>query len=290
MRDAMPNTTASDAIETTPEGPLSPHVAAELDYAKRIWTVAPIHGEIRLLKSLHRELEERFETGDRLVYLGNFIGRGKAIKAVFNELLAVRRRLLARPGFEAHDFVYVRGAQEEMWAKLLRLQLAPDPLNVLDWMLGHGVEHTIEAYGSSGDAGRAHCREGVMAITRWTGKLRRAMQAHAGHFELMTNLRRFACTAEKTLLFVHASIDPTRPLAMQGDMFWWDNGSFAKVDRPYKGYNRVIRGYDHKAHEPDFSNPYTATIDGGCGFGSTLNAVCFTPDGAPIDSISIAEE
>ena len=63
-----------------------------------------------------------------------------------------------------------------MWQKLLQLQFAPNPKEVLPWMLQQGVGTTITAYG--GDPARASsaAREGAVAITRWTNSLRAAMQ------------------------------------------------------------------------------------------------------------------
>ena len=45
-----------------------------------------------------------------------------------------------------------------MWHKLLRLQFAMAPLDVLDWMLERGLAAIIEAYGASIAEGRIACR------------------------------------------------------------------------------------------------------------------------------------
>ena len=44
----------------------------------RIWAVASIHAEAARLSKLHRAIAKRFQIGDRVVYLGNVIGRGEA--------------------------------------------------------------------------------------------------------------------------------------------------------------------------------------------------------------------
>ena len=45
-----------------------------MEGARRVWTVGAVHGEFAHLSALHGMLEARFARGDRLVYLGNFIG------------------------------------------------------------------------------------------------------------------------------------------------------------------------------------------------------------------------
>ncbi len=98
--------------------------ASRLDSAKfailrrprRVGTVAAIHGEADRLAALHDAIDARFEPGDRLAYLGNYLGHGREIPATLDELLRFRRATLARPGMMACDIVFLRGAQEEMWA------------------------------------------------------------------------------------------------------------------------------------------------------------------------------
>ena len=104
---------------------------ARLRAARRVWAVAVIHGEAQRLAQLHDAISERFQLGDRVVYLGNYLGRGSAVLATIDELLDFRRRVLGRPGGAACDVVFLRGAQEEMWQKLLQLQFAPNPGELL---------------------------------------------------------------------------------------------------------------------------------------------------------------
>src|SRR5262249_7810974 len=81
--------------------------------APRGWAVGAVHGEVELLRRLHRALAERWQQLDRLIYLGNMIGRGRAVLAAMDELLAFRRRVLAVPHAIPEDIVYLRGSQEE---------------------------------------------------------------------------------------------------------------------------------------------------------------------------------
>ena len=107
---------------------------ADIRHPKRIWAVGAIHADVERLSALHTDIGRRFMPGDRLVYSGNMIGRGNAVRETMDELLSFRRALIAMPGMLVDDVVYLRGAQEEMWQKLLQLQFAPDPSVVLRWM------------------------------------------------------------------------------------------------------------------------------------------------------------
>src|SRR5271157_857705 len=120
---------------------------ARLRGARRVWAISSVHGAARRLVRLHDAISERFEEGDRVVYLGNYIGHGDAVIAAVNELLDFRRRVLGRQRGFACDVVFLRGAQEEMWQKLLQLQFAPNPGEVLQWVVRAGMETTVEAYG-----------------------------------------------------------------------------------------------------------------------------------------------
>ena len=257
---------------------LDPTRFAELAGAERVWAVGVIHAHADALRALHDSLASRFRRGDRLVYLGNYYGAGPDAIATVDELLLFRREFLARPGVEPWDIVFLRGAQEEMWSKLLQIQFAPNPNDVLDWMLSQGLGAVVEAYGSHGDAARGAFREGALAVTRWTSSLRGAVHAHPGHDELMDALRRGAYTAADGLLFVHAGVDPARPLTDQGDTLWWGSGHFDDIAAPYDGFRKVIRGYD-RMHRGVVDDTFTATVDGGCGHGGKLTAGCFERSG-----------
>lgn len=269
---------------------------AVLRRSRRVWVIGAIHGEAERLADLHDALWPRFEPGDRLAYLGNYLGRGRAIAATLDELVRFRCAILGRPSMFTFDIAYLRGSQEEMWDKLLQLQFAVNPREVLDWMLTQGVAATIQAYGGNPDHGRIAARDGPVAMGRWTAALRQAMGGRPGHRALMTSLRRAAYTDDRGLLLVHAGLDPARPLVEQSDALWWGHAGWARIATPYEGFRRVVRGFDRTAHAGSRgeggprgvdAGPCTLSVDGGCGFGGTLVAVCLTSDGAIVDQIEI---
>lgn len=259
-----------------------------LDQAKRIWAVGAIHGEVTVLAALHEQLLTRFQTGDRLVYLGNYFGNQQTAIETVNELLLTRRKLMALgDSSKPNAFVYLRGAREEMLTKLLQLQFAPNPAEVMDWLLGHHLGAVLECYGTKEHVARAIAREGTLSISKWTSSLRRIINDHPGHGAFFSNLRRAAFTREGKILFVHASLDVSRPLNMQKDNFWWDNGRFDDIDAAFYSFSRIVRGYDHANRGLRLNHPFVATLDGGSGRGGSLNAVCFSPDGDVRDHLSI---
>jgi hypothetical protein len=249
---------------------------------RRIWAVSAIHGEAERLAGLHEQIAEHFTPGDRLVYMGNYLGHGPRVVDTLDELLWFRSVTLYQPGMEPWDIVYLRGGQEEMWHKLLQIQFAANPSDVFDWMMGQGALATLEAYGGNADGARAHFREGPVSVTRWTTQMLANVQAHPGHYELLTGLKRAAYTEGQQLLFVHAGVDPHRPLSEQGDTLWWGSGYFNAIDEPFDGFDTVVRGYDPK-HGGVTVTRHAVTVDDRCGFGGPLRAACFGLDGRVIE-------
>ncbi len=262
---------------------------AELGSPRRIWAISSIHGEAERLVSIHDEIIKTVKPGDRIVYLGNYSGYGPSPVKTLEELLTFRRMVLSIPGMLCEDIVYLRGSQEEMWQKLMQLQFSPDPGSILLWMLGRGLSPTLKDYGLSPHDGIVAAREGVMSLTRWTAEARKIVRRQPGHESFYSQLRRAAYTSTNMpspLLFVHTGIDPKRPLGDQGDRFWWAGKSFDDIKEPYSPYNRIVRGFD-PSHIGVSINCVTASIDGGCGFGGSLVAARFTPDGEIEDLIEV---
>ncbi len=256
---------------------------ARLRGARRIWAVATIHGEAERLARLHDRMAARFSDGDRLVYLGNYLGYGEAIAATIDELLDFRCRILARLHAFQCDVVFLRGAQEEMWQKLLQLQFAQNPGEVLEWMVREGVEATVKAYGGEVRHGFAASRDGPRTITRWTTELRNAMNTAPGHRALLADLRHAAMTeAADPVLFVHAGVDASRRLEDQGDAFWWGGRDILALAAPFDGFGRVIRGFDRQMRGL-VEREFAVSLDAGAGRGGPLLAAAFAPDGAVLE-------
>ena len=247
----------------------------------RIWAVPAIHGEIERLTKLHDNILEKITPSDRIVYLGNYTGYGNHSAECIDEILTFRRLILSIPGMMPKDLAYLRGAQEEMWQKLLQLQFAPDPTDVLLWMLGNGLSNTLYSYGLSPHDGIEACSSGTMSLTKWTAKIRNTIRRSPGHEVFNTQLIQAAHTDKEAaypMLFVHAGLNTEKPLNKQGDHLWWAGQSFEEINTTYDPFQKVIRGYDPN-HNGVHLNCVTATIDGGCGFGGPLIGAGFSSDG-----------
>lgn len=241
---------------------------------RRIWAVSAVHGELEKLYALHDAILERLQAGDRIVYLGNYTGYGAKSRETVDEILTFRRLALSQPGVLPSDIVYLRGRQEDLWQKLLQLQFTNKPEIAFTHMLGQGLKATLESYGLSADDGMRACKEGVLALTRWSGKIRAAIRQNPGHEIFLTQHRRAAYTSVDQrfpLLFVNSGIDPTLPIDSQNDRFWASGEDFNQITQAYAPFEKVIRGYD-PTHNGIRINCVTASLDGGSGFGGDLVA------------------
>ena len=219
-----------------------------------------------------------------MVYLGGYLGWGREVAECVDELLLFRRAFIARLGVQIEDAVFLRGAQEEMWQKLLQLQFAGRPAQVLGWMADHGIGATIAAYGGSVEEGLAAAEDGVLALTHWTGGLRQAMRQIDGHTALLSSLKHAAVTDDDTMLFVHAGLDPTAPLSAQLDHFWWSTPEFERLTDGFPGYRLVVRGHALRGGGLNLATPII-TLDAGCGRGGPLMAACFGADGEVLQTL-----
>lgn len=277
--------------DTATAAGLDPSKFAKLGRFARLWAVGSIHGDVERLQRIHDHIARDFRVGDRIIYLGNMTGRGPHPRETVDELLGFRLNVMSLPSVLASDIAYLRGAQEEMLQKLLQLQFAPDPPSVLSWMLAHGLEPTIRAYGGSVEDGIASARSGPQAITRWTQALRNAIRGARGHNDLFSAVRRAAVgeglgphpeTGRPiNFLFVHANINRAHSLAEQADAFWWGGARFDEQDGPFEGWDLVVRGYSPTGQGPRFGL-HVATIDAP---GSEIACALLSSEGRLLDQI-----
>jgi len=249
-----------------------------LNATQRIWAVPAVLGQADALRDLHTGLGGELRPGDCLVYLGNYMGHGPAVVETMDELLRFRAEL------KGVQVVHLRGAQEEMWVKLLEIQWAMRPIETFQWMMERGVEATLRAYGGDPTDGPSKFRAGVVVTTRWTTELRETFQDHPGHYEFLHSLASAAPTSDGKLLFVSAGIDPGLPLEKQNDAFWWNAKGFEAMAAPFEDFNFVIRGFD-AAHKGFHSGRHTINIDAADNVAGPLQATCFAPDGSVVASL-----
>ena len=139
--------------------------------------------------------------------------------------------------------IFLRGAQEEMFSKILQLQIAPNPNEIVNWIFEHGVNKTLQSYGYSDDDVLNIASSGTVSISKWTKKLNRTIIQNPGHKEYFLNLKHAAYSSSKKILFVNRGVDITRPLSAQSDCFWWGYQNFSRINCPYNSFIRIVRGY-----------------------------------------------
>ena len=227
----------------------------ELKKSNKIWAIGSIHSNLKSFNSVKKFILNKFENNDKLVFLGNVIGLGDNSKETLSSVIDLRFNLMSKYKLKPESIVFLRGAQEEMFSKLLQLQLAPNPSEILEWMFDHGVNKTIKSYGFSDHEVKNIASSGTINISKWTTNLNRVLKENPGHTEYFLNLKHAAYSHTKKILFVNRGVDITRPLSAQNDCFWWGFQNFSRIRRPYNTFLRIVRGYESEhLNKPEMSN------------------------------------
>ena len=216
----------------------------ELKTSGKIWAIGSIHSNLKSFTSIKKFILKNFESDDKLIFLGNVIGLGDNSKETLTSVIELRFNLMSKFKLKPETIIFLRGAQEEMFSKLLQLQLAPNPAEIVEWMFDHGVNKTIKSYGFSENEAKNIASSGTINITKWTSNLNKCLQLIPGHTQYFLNLKHAAYSHTKKILFVNRGVDITRPLSAQNDCFWWGFQNFSKIQSPYKTFARIVRGYE----------------------------------------------
>ena len=123
----------------------------ELKKSSKIWAIGSIHSNLKSFNSIKKFILNSFEENNKLIFLGNIIGLGNYSKETLSSVIDLRFKLMSKFKLKPDSIVFLRGAQEEMFSKLLQLQLAPNPTEIVEWMFDHGVNNTTKSYGFSDD-------------------------------------------------------------------------------------------------------------------------------------------
>ena len=227
----------------------------ELNKTNKIWAIGSIHSNLKSFNLIKRHILENFNHEDKLIFFEIIIGVGKNTKETLTSVIDLRFNLMSKFKLKSESIVFLRGAQEEMFSKLLQLQLAPNPSEIVEWMFDHGVNNTIKSYGFSEDEVKNIASSGTIKISKWTSSLNKALQMNPGHTEYFLNLKHAAYSRTKKILFVNRGVDITRPLSAQNDCFWWGFQNFSKLKEQYKSFLRIVRGYESEhLNQPENSN------------------------------------
>jgi len=217
---------------------------AEIKFSKKIWAIGSIHSRLNSFNSIKKYILKNFSEGDKLIFLGNIIGLGKESKETLTSVIDMRNNLLSNFFLQPDDIIFLRGAQEEMFWKLIQLQTAPNPNEIVNWMFEHGVDKTLESYGFNVNETKDISTQGTLYISKWTSKLSKMVFNFPGHKEYFTNLHHAAYSDTKKVLFVNRGVDISRPLSAQNDCFWWGYQNFSRLSQPYNTFIKIVRGYE----------------------------------------------
>ncbi len=197
----------------------------------RLYAIGDIHGRDDLLAQLslliHEDAYRRQAPRNVVVYLGDYVDRGRDSRAVIERLLHA-----PLPGFES---VHLKGNHEDIMLRFL------DDIGVAPSWLTYGGRETLESYGIAPPLPHAPPMELLEAQER----LRAALPPE--HLDFLRRLR--LSHEEGDYVFVHAGVRPGVPLAAQRaeDMLWIrdeflsSEASFGRV---------VVHGHTIKA-DPD---------------------------------------
>lgn len=215
----------------------------EISNTNKIWAIGSIHSRLDSFNSIKKYLLKNFQKDDYLVFLGNIIGLEKESKQTLSSVIDLRNKLLAKYLLNPEKIIFLRGAQEEMFLKILQLQTAPNPKDIVEWMFGHGVDSTIESYGFKKEEVSNVATQGTLAISKFTKNLNQILSSEPGHREYFNHLKHAAYSKSKQILLVNRGVDISRPLSAQNDCFWWGYQNFSNLDKNYGTFTRIIRGY-----------------------------------------------
>ena len=205
----------------------------------RCYVVGDIHGCLNELRCLLEGLP--LESGDRLVFLGDYVDRGPDSNGVVSYLITLQSD-------SSYDFVFLKGNHEDMFLSYLGL-----PGQYGDMFLVNGGKVTLESYGLSPNANP----KTLLA------------QIPSSHLDFYQNLRNYYVA--KPFLCVHAGIHPLKSLEEQteSEMFWIRNQFIYRSHRlPYV----VLFGHTPQS-EVFYDLPYKIGLDTGLVYGNKLTCL-----------------
>jgi serine/threonine protein phosphatase 1 len=209
--------------------------------ARRIYAIGDVHGHADLLAAMQEAIAEdlaRHPADDALViYLGDLIDRGPASAAVVEAIIDSRDM---RPGHV--EIMCLRGNHDQWLISFI------DDATVLSAWVPKGGLETLVSYGLTAEEVCAGVADAAAA-----GNVRRRFLSLITdrHKEFMLSLP--FSHSEGDYFFVHAGVDPDRPLADQRheDMTWirdkflLSRKNFGKV---------VVHGHSHRVAVESFPN------------------------------------
>lgn len=206
----------------------------------RLFAVGDIHGCSAELSLLLEALE--LETGDKIVFVGDYVDRGPDSRGVVESLLALEERV---PGLEAR---FLKGNHEDMLLAYLG-----EPGHYPEAFVQNGGRATLASYGLTPAVSGPAAAAGIPA-------------SHLAFFRRLE-----LWNVHGPVLFVHAGVNPLRRLEDQSeeDLLWIREEFIRNRHRlPYT----VIFGHTPQ-RDVFWQLPYKIGLDTACVYGRTLSCL-----------------
>ena len=224
-----------------------------------IFAIGDIHGCLKELTLLHKKIltHSKFNVkNDILVYLGDYIDRGRESKGVIDQILKLKNNKI--------QTINLMGNHDEFMIDFL----FNNKNNIENW-LNFGLDQTLRSYGIEVvDFIKDGFGDDIIEQLRKT-LLSKMSEAHINFFK---NLE-LSFSSEK-YLFVHAGVDPKKTLEDQTkeDFLWSRSKDF--FDKNFKSKKIIVHG--HTPEKNIVNNSYRINIDTGCYLFGNLSSVCLS--------------
>lgn len=220
-----------------------------------IYAVGDIHGRKDLLDKLLSNIladfaaskaQASFALSGRIVFLGDYVDRGPDSRGVISALVSLNAPEL--------EIICLKGNHEAVMLSALE-----DTSTFRDW-LRHGGGETLQSYGVTGDP---NAEPDVLEASRLAFR----KKLPASHKTFLENLP--ASHERAPLFFVHAGVNPNKPLNMQDeDDFLWIREAFLSSRKPLEAI--IVHGHTPQ-DEPSWDGRRIG-LDTGAYFTNRLNS------------------
>ncbi len=223
------------------------------------FAIGDIHGCFKELTSLHKKIltHKNFDVKkDVLIYLGDYIDRGKNSKQVIDQILKLKEDKI--------NTINLLGNHDQFLIDFL----INKHNNIKNW-LNFGADQTFRSYNIEivefiKDGFEDEVIDGLR--NKFLNNI------EDSHIDFFKNLELVYST--KNYFFVHAGINPSNKLSEQTkeDYLWSRSKDFFKKD--FQSEKVIVHG--HTPEEIIISDPFRINIDSGCYFSGKLSCVCVT--------------
>ncbi len=225
----------------------------------KYYAIGDIHGCLSELTTLHKKIltHKNFDVkNDLLIYLGDYIDRGKNSKEVIDQIIKLKNNNI--------KIINLLGNHDQFMIDFL----INKNNNIKNW-LNFGADQTFRSYNIEIVE---FIKEGFekSVIDKLRDRLLKNIEE--SHIDFYKSLKLTHLTEK--YFFVHAGINPEKKISEQTkeDYLWTRSKDFFKKDFQFEKV--IVHG--HTPEENIISDPFRINIDSGCYFSGKLSCVCVT--------------